>query len=440
MKKKQRAQAAVAQKVARSEFSAVIAQIEAERKIPAEQIFLAIEAGLLGAYRKQMGGEQDIPLDPKFHYWARVDRNQGSMQVFAAPRLHPDSEDDFSFDESQIKDVTPAGFGRIAAQLAKQIILQKMRDAEREQIIADYQDQVGKMVTGQVLRMEGPNVLFDLGRGNATMPPREQMRGEFYKSTARLAVLIKEIGEVNGYKTIIVSRADKRLVELLFAREVPEIATGAVQIKMIAREAGIRTKVVVVSNSASSIDPVGSCVGQRGVRVQEIIKELNNEKIDIIPYCEDRLKMIEVALSPAENLQVEFDEEKNLATVTAASDDQALLAIGRGGQNVRLAAKLLGISIKIKNTAGQVTSQATGREEYEIDSFGLDDATREVLINAKLTNSSDILRFQNRLEENSALSDEVKNLIIKKATQQTQVDEQRETPPASAALSPENKK
>lgn len=425
MKKKQRSSKNTqAQKVARSEFSAVIAQIEAERKIPAEQIFLAIEAGLLGAYRKQAGGELDVPLDPAYHYWAKVDRNTGAMNVYSAKRLNPDSEEDFSFDEKTTKDITPAGFGRIAAQLAKQIILQKMRDAEREQIIADYQDQVGNMVTGQVLRMEGPNVLFDIGRGNATMPPREQMRGEFYKSTARLAVLIKEIGEINGYKTIIVSRSHPKLVELLFAREVPEIAAGAVEIKMIAREAGIRTKVVVVSNSVANIDPVGSCVGQRGVRVQEIIKELNNEKIDIIPYYEDRLKMITTALSPAEGLQVTFDEEKNLATVIAPSDDQALLAIGRGGQNVRLAAKLLGISITIKSDGGKVSSQATGKEEYEIDNYDLSEPVREILINAKLTNSGDIIRFQNRLLDNQQLSEEDKQSILQKAQAQQQLDEQ----------------
>ena len=411
-----------AQKVARSEFSAAISQITAERKIDPEYVYQAIEAGLLGAYRKQMGGESDIPLDPAYYYWAQVDRITGGMQILRAPRLNPDDPEDESYDEKRAEDVTPAGFGRIAAQLAKQIILQRMRDAERDQIITDYQDHLGTMVTAQVFRMEGRNVLMDVGRGNATMPPREQMRGEFYKNNARMAVLIKEIGEINGHKTIIVSRADPRLVSLLFEREVPEIASGSVTIKLIAREAGIRTKVAVSSNNAANVDPVGSCVGQRGVRVQEIIKELNNEKIDIIPYFDDKVEMIKAALAPAENLQVTYDEQKNQAQVVAPAD-QISLAIGRSGQNVRLAAKLLGMSITITNQEGEVAGQVTGQEEYEIDQFDLDDATRELLINLKLTNSNDILRFRERIENQDELDDEVKEKILSLATRQVERDE-----------------
>jgi N utilization substance protein A len=410
-----------AQKAARSEFSAAIAQIAAERKIDPEHIYIAIEAGLLGAYRRQAGGETDTPLDSTYYYWAHVDRQLGSMQIFRAPRLHPDVEDDDSYDDKNIADVTPAGFGRIAAQLAKQIILQRMRDAERDQIIRDYQDQLGTMVTGQVLRMESRNVLLDIGRGNATMPPREQMRGEFYKNNARLAVLIKEIGEIANRKTIIVSRSDPKLVELLFEREVPEIASGNVTIKLIAREAGIRTKVAVTSNNTMSIDPVGSCVGQRGVRVQEIIKELNNEKIDIIPYYEDKNQLIAAALAPAENLKIDFDSDTNVAQVTAPTD-QVSLAIGKGGQNVRLAAKLLGISITIHDETGAIAGQVTGTEEYEIDQFELSTATREELINAKLTNSNDILRFRNRIDDNDRISDEEKVAIFAKAEAQVKVD------------------
>ncbi len=370
-----------------------------------------------------MAGEFDeVQLDPKYHYWANVDRLTGEMSVFRAPRLHPDDPEDESYDNKKIENVTPVGFGRIAAQLAKQIILSGLRDAEHDQIISEYQNQLGTMITAQVFRMERGNVLMDIGRGNATMPPKEQMRGEFYKSNARMAVLIKEIGEVNGHKTIIVSRSDPKLVELLFEREVPEIASGAVSIKLIAREAGIRTKVAVVSNNSLSVDPVGSCVGQRGVRVQEIIKELNNEKIDIIPYYEDTVQMIASALAPAENLQITYDKKEKVARVVAPAD-QIALAIGRGGQNVRLAGKLLGIPIIISDEQGTVAGQVTGHEEYEIDSFGLDDATREQLINLKLTNSNDILRFQNRLDDNENISDEIKQHIIELATKQVETDE-----------------
>ena len=412
-----------AQRAARSEFTAAIAQITAERKIDPEYIFAAIEAGLVGAYRKQMGGEQEIPLDPSFHYWAHVDRITGSMQIFRAPKLHPEDEEDESYDDKKIEEVTPPGFGRIAAQLAKQIILQRMRDAERDQIINEYQNQLGTMVTAQIFRMDRGNVLVDVGRGNASMPPREQMRGEFYKSNARMAVLIKEIGEVGGQKTIIVSRSDPKLVELLFEREVPEIASGSVVIKLIAREAGIRTKLAVASNNALAVDPVGSCVGQRGVRVQEIIKELNNEKIDIIPYYEDTVQMVAAALAPADNLQIEYDETTNTAHVIAPAD-QISLAIGKGGQNVRLAARLLGMSISITDEAGSVTSRVTGHEEYEIDEFDLAPEVRDILVNLKLTNSNDIIRFRQRLEENEDISPEVKADIIARAEKQVAQDAQ----------------
>ncbi|MBQ6438231.1 transcription termination factor NusA [bacterium] len=403
----------------RSEFSSAIAQICAERKIDAEQVYQAIEAGLLGAYRKQVGGETDEPLDPKFYYWAQVDRDSGAMKILCAPRLQPDVEEDESYDDKKITEVTPPGFGRIAAQLAKQIILQRMRDAERDQIISEYQSQIGTVVTGQVFRMERDSVLMDIGRGNASMPPVEQMRGEFYKSGARMAVLIKGIGEVNGKRTIIVSRADAQLVALLFEREVPEISGGSVQIKLIAREAGIRTKVAVASNNPAAVDPVGSCVGQRGVRVQEIIKELNNEKIDIIPYFEDPVQMIIAALAPAENMTVEYDAEAKAARVSLPKD-QVPLAIGRGGQNVRLAAKLVGASITVVDEAGEIKGQVTGSEEYEIDQFELAPEVRERLVNLKLTNSNDILRFQNRLENCDDIDAQTKAAIVARA--QAQVD------------------
>ncbi len=419
-----RKRATQAQKAARSEFSAAIAQIAAERKIEPQAIYEAIEAGLLSAYRKQMGGEQDeeLALDRNFAYFAQVDQVTGAMSVWKAPKLHPEDEEDESFDENKKEDVTPAGFGRIAAQVAKQVIIQRVRDAERDQIIADYSDKIGTLVTGQVLRMEGRNVLLDIGRGNAYMPPKEQMRGEFYKSNARIAVYIKAIEEINKRKAIIVSRAAGELVSLLFEREVPEINAGTVKIKLLAREAGVRTKVAVVSTGGTTVDPVGSCVGQRGVRVQEIIKELNNEKVDIIPYYEDMNLMIAAALSPAENLKINFDPKKQSAEVIAPQD-QVSLTIGRGGQNVRLAAKLLGISLTVKSEEGDIESTMSGQEEYEIDSYNLDEETREELINRKLTTYVDILRFEQRILEDENLKPAQKEIILQKAKEAEQAAE-----------------
>ncbi len=419
-----KSQQAQMQKSARSEFSAAIAQIAAERKIEPQAIYEAIEAGLVSAYRKQISGEaeESTVLDHDAAYFARVDQVTGAMQVFKAPRLHPEDEDDFSYDDKKKEDVTPAGFGRIAAQVAKQVIIQRVHDAERDQIIADYSDKIGTMVTGQVLRMEGKNVLLDIGRGNAYMPPKEQMRGEFYKSNARIAVYIKGIEEIGNRKTIVVSRADGQLVKSLFEREVPEINAGTVEIKLLAREAGVRTKVVVASNGGLSIDPVGSCVGQRGVRVQEIIKELNNEKIDIIPYYADMKQMIAAALSPAEGLSIVYDDKLKTAEVTTPAD-QVSLTIGRGGQNVRLAAKLLGISITVKSEDGQVAGEVTGNEEYEIDSYGVNEDTRSELINLKLTTYPDILRFQDRIANNSKIEETEKELVIKEAKRRQEIDD-----------------
>lgn len=419
-------QQAQMQKTARSEFSAAIAQIAAERKIEPQAIFEAIEAGLLSAYRKQMSGEREdedeLALDPNFYYFATVDQVTGTMNVYKAPRLHPEDEEDDSYDEKKVEDVTPAGFGRIAAQVAKQVIIQRVRDAERDQIITDYADKIGTMVTGQILRMEGRNVLLDIGRGNAYMPPKEQMRGEFYKNNARLAVYIKSIEELNNRKTIVVSRADENLVRCLFEREVPEINAGTVVIKMLAREAGVRTKVAVASTGGTSIDPVGSCVGQRGVRVQEIIKELNNEKIDIIPYFAEMKQMIASALAPAENLQITYDDKTKTAEVTAPSD-QVSLTIGRGGQNVRLAAKLLGISITVKSEDGQIATSMSGKEEYEIDSYGLQPETREELITLKLTTYPDILRFSERIDNSEKIVEEEKKRILAEAKMRLEADD-----------------
>ena len=208
--------------------------------------------------------------------------------------------------------------------------------------------------------------------------PEEQIRGEFYKINARMAVYIREIRETMRGKTIIVSRSTSKLVEELFAREVPEFSSGAVEVKGIAREAGIRTKMAVFS-SQTGVDPVGSCVGQKGVRVQEVINELNNEKIDIIQYYEDPAEYIAAALAPAENLDIEVDEENKIAVVTVP-EDQLSLAIGKGGQNVRLAAKLTGYKIDIKGTSGETEMSVTGDEEYEVDELSISGRIKKILI------------------------------------------------------------
>jgi len=396
--------------VARTEFAAAIAQIANERNIAPESIFSGIKQALVSAYRKQIGEYEE-----DFHYYASLNEDTGEAHIFKAPVLARDEETEevTAFDDKKAQDVTPAGFGRIAAQTAKQVILQKIREAEKEQVIADFQDRIGEIVTGTVLRMEGRTVLVDLGRGYAQMPPEEQMRGEFYRMNMRIVVLIKDIRETNRGRAVIVSRADKDLVVQLFAREVPEVASGAVKVVSIAREAGVRTKMAVSASGQEGVDPVGSCVGQRGVRVQEVIKELNNEKIDIIPFSDNPVLYLQAALAPAESLLIDIDEKKQIATVIAP-DDQLSLAIGRGGQNVRLAAKLTGYQITVKTSGGSVESKVTGDEEYEIDTIkGLNEDTRNKLITFKLITFGDLQRFRDKWEGFEEITEDQRELLNK---------------------------
>jgi len=211
------------------------------------------------------------------------------------------------------------------------------------------------------------------------MPPEEQIRGEFYRLNSRIAVVIADIRDTFRGESVVVSRSDPRLVTQLFAREVPEVGTGVVVIEKIARDPGVRTKVAVKSTQ-EGVDPVGSCVGQKGVRVQAVINELNGERVDIIQYSQDPQEFISAALSPAENLQITLNETKKTATVSVP-EDQLSLAIGRSGQNVKLAAKLTGYKIKVQ-AGDKSTIQVTGNEEYEIDLLDLDTKTRNKLVEA----------------------------------------------------------
>ncbi|MBU1966818.1 transcription termination factor NusA [Patescibacteria group bacterium] len=396
--------------VVRTEFAAAINQIAAERKIEPEAVYDAIRQALISAYRKEAG-----ILDDEMYYFVELDKDNGAAKIFQAPVLKRDEETEeiTAWDESKAEEVTPAGFGRIAAQTAKQVVLQKIRESEKNQIIADFSNRVGEIVNGQILRMSRGTVIVDLGRGQGYMPPEEQMRGEFYRLNSRISVYLKEIRDTVRGQQIIVSRADKNLVSKLFEREVPEVSSGAVEIVAIAREAGVRTKLAVKSTQ-DGVDPVGSCVGQRGVRVQEVIKELNNEKIDIIPWSEDKQLFLRGALSPAESLQIEIDEDYKIVVVTAP-DEQLSLAIGRGGQNVRLAAKLTGYHITIKSAQGSIKSAVTGDEEYEIDTYeGLTKEAREQLVGYKLTTIGDLSRFKDKWQAMEELADDQKELIQKR--------------------------
>lgn len=349
----------------RTEFAAALNQICAERGIEPEVVLETIKAAILAAYRKDFGIEEEI------EYEAEIDQVTGAARIYQK-------------EGKKKKDITPPGFGRIAAQTAKQVILQRVREAEKDAIIAEYSEKTNTVVNGMVLRFDGPNIIVDIGRGQGVMPPQEQIKSERYKLNQRLAIYIAEISETMKGKTIIVSRAHPGLVSELFSREVPEVSSGAVEIKAIAREAGNRTKIAVKSTQ-EGVDPVGSCVGQRGVRVQAVINELGGEKIDIIQYSEKPETFIAAALAPAEGIKIKINEKKKQATVSVP-DDQLSLTIGRGGQNVRLAAKLSDYKIDIKGESGKKAISVTGKEEYEIDTLGLSSRVRNALVKANLTN------------------------------------------------------
>ena len=328
---------------ARTEFASALNQICAEHGIEIEVVLDSIKEALLAAYRRDFG------VDEEAQYEVNIDQQTGESHLFLLGK-------------KEKKEITPPGFGRIAAQVAKQVLIQKIREAEKSSILTEYAKRVGSLVSGRVIRFDGPNVVIDIDRTEAMMPKMEQVMAENYKIGQRLTFYVKGIEELGKVQQIIISRTDKNLVEGLFKREVPEVASGVVKIKEIAREAGNRSKIAVFSTQAG-VDPVGSCVGQKGVRVQAVINELNGEKIDIIQHSEDISKFIASALSPAEKIKVEIDEKRKTAVVSVP-EDQLSLAIGRDGQNVRLAVKLTGYKIDIKE---DVTSRlAREKEEKRI--------------------------------------------------------------------------
>ncbi|MGI5828119.1 MAG: transcription termination factor NusA [Patescibacteria group bacterium] len=348
---------------ARTEFASALNQICSERGIEPEVVLDTIRAAILAAYRKDYGFEEG------FVYKAEVNPENGEAKIFRFPVLEEvkpaeDGEEidsqEAAYDETKKTEVTPPGFGRIASQTAKQVILQKIREAEKAAIISEFEDRVGTLVSGMVLRRDGQFIIVDIGRGQALLPPQDQVRNEKYGLNRRMTFYIADIRDTIKGKQIIVSRSAPELVSKLFEREVPEVASGAVEIRKIAREAGERTKIAVFS-SQSGVDPVGSCVGQKGVRVQTVIDELNGEKIDIIQYSDDPVRFLISALAPAENLTIDLDEENKEAVVTVP-EDQLSLAIGREGQNVRLAAKLTGYKIDIKGPGGMLTESEKKKE------------------------------------------------------------------------------
>ena len=327
--------------IQRSEFALALNQVASERGVDVSVVLDTVKNAILAAYRKDHPG---IEIE---EYEAQLNPTTGEAHI-----LH------------NSKDITPPGFGRIAAQTAKQVILQKIREKEKEAVFSDYRVKIGEIINGMVLRFAGSNIIVDIGKAEAVMLASEQVQNEKYHLNQRLVFYLKEIRQGPKGEEIIVSRTHNGLLEGLFKREVPEIAQGSVQIKAIAREPGNRAKVAVFSQQPG-IDPVGACVGQKGVRVQAIIQELGGiEKIDIVQWSEDIKTYIAQSLSPAKNLRVEINEEEKLAQVFVPTDELSL-AIGKEGQNVRLAHKLTGYRIEIEGNEEQKTEEIEEEKKEE---------------------------------------------------------------------------
>ncbi len=332
-----------------------IEMLSREKHIEPEVVVSAIEDAMVVAARKHYKSEEDLR--------AKFNQETGQVEVFSVMTVVEevvDPKKELSLTDAKKKNPSAEvgteivasksteAFGRITAQTFKQVILQKVREAERDTIFNEYHNRVGELVTVIVKRAEGPDLIVDMGRTEARLPKREQSKLETYNIGERLRVVIKMVDRAAKGPQVIVSRADASLVQRLFEMEVPEIYDGTVQIRHAAREAGERTKVAVASRD-KDVDPVGACVGMKGMRVQSIIRELRGEKIDIIPFSEETVAFAQKALSPAKVTRVQITDPENHKLEVIVEDSQLSLAIGKKGQNVRLASKLIGWDIDIKS-------------------------------------------------------------------------------------------
>jgi N utilization substance protein A len=341
----------------KSDFLLAITQLSAEKNLPKDVVLTAVEAALVSAYKKDT-------FNPNQKISVKINPNSGKVEVWVEKEVvqkvaDPDLEitlreakkikGDAKVGETVIIEATPANAGRIAAQTAKQVILQRLHEAEHSAIFEEYADKEGEVVSGVVQRFEAGQVLIDMGRTEAVLPPSEQVRTERYRVGQRLKVVLLQVARTSKGPRVIVSRSHPELLRRLFELEVPEVYNGTVEIKSIAREAGFRSKIAVAAKQ-EGIDPVGCCVGLRGIRIQNIVSETNGEKIDVVMWSPDPATFIANALSPAHIMSVELNKEEQVATVIVP-DKQLSLAIGKEGQNARLAAKLTGWRIDIKSAS-----------------------------------------------------------------------------------------
>lgn len=371
-------------------INSVLGELEEVRGIPREKIIEAIEAALATAYKKEYGKKGQIIRatfdvktgevqflqvkivvdDTKVYFDEEAELAEGDERVFYNPEHHILIEDakkikrDAKLDDEVVFPIESKGdYGRIAAQTAKQVIMQKIREAEKVSVLGEFGAREGEVVSGTVQRIERGNIFVDMGRATGLLPYEEQIPGERFAQGERVRAYLYRVEESPRGVFLRLSRSHPKFLEKLFEAEAPELANGSVVIKAVAREAGYRSKIAAQALD-SHIDPVGALVGQRGVRVSTVMSELRGEKIDVIEWHEDIKKFIEEALSPAKILDIEMNEEEKSAKVHVSEAEQSL-AIGKGGQNVRLAAKLTGWKIDIQSAKNE--SLATGEAPANIE-------------------------------------------------------------------------
>jgi N utilization substance protein A len=376
----------------------LLKRIANERNVAISVLEEALEAALMSASRKMLGPDINITR-------AAIDPESGDYRVYAKKIVVDEVTDDaleISLPEARLYnvnakleeevelDVTPSDFGRIAAQNAKQVVTQRIREAEREMVFERYCNRVGELVSGTVQQYERGNVIVDIGYAEALLPYSEQPRGERYHYGDRLRAVIIDVNQTNRDAQVILSRKTPELVKKLFEQEVTEVRDGTVVIRGVAREPGRRAKIAVMSTNLD-VDPVGACVGMKGSRVQMVVQELKGERIDIIPFSQDKAKFVQNSLKPAEVESVELGETGTQATLVV-KDDQLSLAIGKGGLNAKLASMLTGMQIDIVSTTELEASERESREMLQALP-GVDADTVEQLMSAGVFTYDDILDY-----------------------------------------------
>lgn len=401
-----------------SQFQAAINQLVAEKNLPREVVMETIEAAIKAAYKKDFGNkesEYDVELSDSgeqttvyqvFNVVKEVEDEFLEMELKEAKKY----QKNVKVGETVRIDVTPLEFGRIAAQSAKQVIIQRLQEAERNLMYDTFKDRENELINAQIHRVQNEHVYIDLGKITIELPKEHQIPGERYYAGQRVKLYLDKVIKTTKGPKLLISRTHPRLVEKLLELEIPEVTQGIVQVNAIARDPGVRCKIAVSSND-EKIDPIGSCVGQKGIRIQALMDELNGERIDVISYLEDKVQFLKLALAPAKISFIDINEDENRAKIYV-EEDQRPLAIGRSGQNVRLASKLVGMEVdildlkdltdedkdKIKKKGGSIESSSavegektTKKEEVtNVEALDIPAEYIEALENANLTQAEQL--------------------------------------------------